>query len=210
MTQRLLVAFFTVVVFLGGYGARVWTEPRQAVPAAPAALSQEFARPAASNQKKREDRAKLCAEIEKVRPQIEVFRTQVVEIYAEFDRDFAKILNPQQLAKFEANQKKAAEHAAGRRAKAESDRATPMTDEEIMRVRERPMSDVYRMVTVTPRLETLTKDYELDPTQQATVRAMLTLRRAKFLALLDSTPPPAVQLNKIAPLIERVMAKPAK
>jgi hypothetical protein len=211
MTQRLLVAFFTVVVFLGGYGARVWTEPRQAVPAAPAALSQEFARPAASNAKKKEtDRAKLCAEIEKVRPQIEAFRTQVMEIYAEFDRDFAKILNPQQLAKFELNQKKAAEHAAGRRAKQESDRAMPVTEEEIMRARERPMSDVYRMVTVTPRLEQYAKDYDLDPTQQATVRAMLTLRRAKFLALLDSTPPPSIQLSRIAPLIERMAAKPAK
>ena len=208
MTQRLLVAFFTVVVFLAGYVARVWTEPRQTVPPAPAVLAQEFARTASTNGKKREnDRAKLCAEIEKVRPQIEAYSAQVAEIYAEFDRDFAKILNPQQLAKFEAYQKN---HDAKRRAKFESERGKPASEEEINRARERPMSDVYRMVTVTPRLDTLSKDYELDPAQQATVRAMLTLRRAKFLALLDSTPPPAVQLNRLAPLIERMAAKPAK
>lgn len=208
MTQRLLVAFFTVVVFLAGYGARVWTEPRQAVPPAPAALAQEFARPAPTSGKKREnDRAKLCAEIEKVRPQIEAYSAQVVEIYAEFDRDFAKILNPQQLAKFEHAQKA---HDAKRRAKFEAERAKLASEEEINRARERPLSDVYRMVTVTPRLETYAKDYDLDPAQQATVRAMLTLRRAKFLALLDSTPPPAVQLNRLAPLIERMAAKPAK
>lgn len=208
MTQRLLVAFFTVVVFLAGYGARLWTEPRQVVPPAPAVLTQEFARPTSTSGKKREnDRAKLCAEIEKVRPQIEAYSAQVVEIYTEFDRDFAKILNPQQLAKFEQAQKA---HDAKRRAKYESERTKPASEEEINRARERPMSDVYRMVTVTPRLETYTKDYDLDPAQQATVRAMLTLRRAKFLALLDSTPPPAVQLNRLAPLIERMAAKPAK
>src|SRR3954468_6901010 len=110
MTQRLLVAFFTVVVFLAGYGARVWTEPRQAVPPAPAALAQEFPRPSTGSKKKGEtDRAKLVAEIEKLRPQIEAYRTQVDEIYAEFDREFAKVLNPQQRAKYELNQKKQAE-----------------------------------------------------------------------------------------------------
>lgn len=209
MTQRLLVAFFTVLVFLAGYGARVWTEPRQAVPPAPPALAQEFPRPASSGKKKETDRAKLVAEIQKLRPTIESYSTQVQEIYAEFDREFAKILNPQQRAKFDANQKKFAEHLAKRRAKAEADR-TPLTEEEIMRARERPMSDVYRMVTVTPRLDDLTKEYELDPAQQASVRALLTLRRTKFIALLDATPPPSIQLSRIAPLLERVAAKPAK
>src|SRR3954471_1533816 len=140
MTQRLLVAFFTVVVFLGGYGARVWTEPRQAVPPAPAALAQEFPRPSSSNGKKKEtDRAKLVAEIEKLRPTIESYSTQVDQIYAEFDREFVKILTPGQRAKFDLNQKKKAEHDAKRRAKLESDRTLPLTEEEIMRARERPM-----------------------------------------------------------------------
>jgi F0F1-type ATP synthase membrane subunit b/b' len=208
--QRLLVALFTVVVFLAGYGARVWTEPRQVVPPAPTALAQEFARPSTSGKKKETDRAKLVAELEKLRPQIESYQTQVNEIYAEFDRELAKILNPQQRAKFEANQRKWAEHEAKKRAKLESERMMPMTEEEIMRARERPMSDVYRMITVTPKLESLTKDYELDPAQQASVRALLTLRRAKFMALLDATPPPSIQLSRLGPLISRVAAKPAK
>jgi hypothetical protein len=208
MTQRLLVAFFTVVVFLAGYGARVWTEPRQAVPPAPAALAQEFPRPSTGGKKKETDRAKLVAEIEKLRPQIESYRTQVDEIYAEFDREFAKILNPQQRTKFDLNQKKRADHQ--RRAKLESERETPLTEEEIMRARERPMSDVYRMTTVTPGLDWMTKEYGLDPAQQASVRALLTLRRTKFIALLDATPPPGIQLSRIAPLIGRVAAKPAK
>lgn len=211
MTQRLLVALLTVMVFLAGYGARVWTEPRQSVPAAPAALAQEFARPANSTAKKKEtDRTKLVAEIEKLRPQIDAYQVQVSEIYAEFDREFAKILTSEQRAKLDLNQKKQAEHDAKKRAKYETDRSIPLTEEEIMRARERPMSDVYRMTTVTPRLEWLTKEYGLDPAQQAGARALLTLRRTKFIALLDATPPPSFTLSRLAPLIERVNAKPAK
>jgi hypothetical protein len=211
MTQRLLVALLTVVVFLAGYGARVWTEPRQAVPPAPAALAQEFARPANSTAKKKEtDRAKLVAELEKLRPKIEAYRASVDEIYAEFDREFAKILTEPQRAKFDLNQKKQAEHDAKKRAKYESDRAIPLTEEEIMRARERPMTDVYRMCTVTPKLESLTKEYGLDPKQQADARALITLRRTKFTALLDATEPPSISLSRLGPLLERVNAKPAK
>jgi len=210
MTQRLLVAFFTVVIFLAGYAARVWTEPRQAVPPAPAALAQEYAQSAASKSKKETDRAKLVAEIAKLRPQIEAYRAQVEEVYANFDREFAKLLNPKQRAKYDLNQKKQAEHDAKKRAKYESDRATPLTEEEIMRAREKPMTDVYRMATVTPRLEWLTKEYQLDPAQQASVRALLTLRRSKFISLLDATPPPSITLSRLAPLIERMAAKPTK
>lgn len=212
MTQRLLVAFFTVLVFLAGYAARVWTEPRQSVPPAPAALAQEYAHPSKANNKKKNetDRSKLVAEIEKLRPQIEAYRNQVEEIYNEFDRDFATILRPDQRAKFDLNQRKQAEHDALKRAKYETDRTVPLTEEEIMKARERPMTDVYRMATVTPRLESLTKEYELDPAQQASVRAMLSLRRTKFLALLDATPPPSIAMSRLAPLIERVAAKPGK
>jgi hypothetical protein len=211
MTQRLFVALLTVVVFLAGYGARVWSEPRQTVPPAPAALAQEYARPSSNGKKKGEtDRAKLCAEIEKLRPQIEVYSAQVNEIYAEFDREFAKILNPEQRTKFDLNQKKWADHDAKRRAKYAAERMTPMTEEELSRAREKPMTDVYRMATVTPLLERHTKEYALDAAQQASLRSLLTLRRTKFLALLDATPPPSIQLSRLAPLIERVAAKPAK
>jgi hypothetical protein len=209
MTQRLLVALFTVLVFLAGYGARVWTEPRQVVPPAPQALAQEYARASNGSKKRTEtDRAKLVAEIEKVRPEIEVYRARVDEIYAEFDREFTKLLTPPQRSKHELNVKKKSEHTK-KRAKIEAEGA-PLTEEEIMRERDRPMTDVYRMIAVTPRLEYLTKEYSLTPEQQASARALLTLRRTKCIALLDATPPPSIQLSRLAPYIHRVAAKPAK
>jgi hypothetical protein len=203
MTQRLFIALLTAIVFMAGYATRAWTQRRQNVPPPPAALASEFAVSAHSKQEKSRsadvDRAKLVAEIEKLRPQIEAYRAEVEEIYTEFDREFVKILNPEQREKFIANQKRWAEWNARR----QSERK-PLSDEDIMRARERPLTEVYWMVTVTPRLERLTKEYNLDSAQQASARAQLSLRRTKFIALLDATPHPSIRLSRLAPLIERV------
>ncbi len=208
MTQRVFVSILTVVVFLAGYGARVWIEPRQSVPPAPTALAQEYAHPAKSGGGKKSeqqlDRAKLVAEIQKLRPQIEAYTAQVEEINAEFDREFVLLLNHEQREKFAANKKKWADRDAKRLA----DRA-PLSDEDILRAKERPLTWIYWQVTVTPMLELLTKDYKLDAAQQTNARALLALRRNKFIALVDSTPHPNIRLSRLAPLIERVAA-PAK
>ncbi|MDO8539821.1 MAG: hypothetical protein Q7S40_05215 [Opitutaceae bacterium] len=206
MTQRLFIALLTVIVFVAGYATRAWTSRSQHVPPPPAALANEYATAVSSRAdgkyKSAElDRAKLVAEIEKIRPQIEAYRTQVDEIYAEFDREFALLLNPPQREKFNAQQKRWHEY----RTRGQKDRK-PLSDEDIMRARERPLTEVYWMVTVTPRLERLTKEYTLDANQQTQARALLSLRRNKFSALLDSTPHPSIRLSRLAPLIERVAA----
>ena len=205
MNQRAFVALLTVGVFAAGYAARVWTEPRQAVPAAPAVLAQEFTRPALSAAEKKNqrqlDRAKLVAEIQKLRPQIEAYSTQVQEVDAEFDREFVQLLNPSQREKYFGNQKKWADRDAKRAAKREL-----LSDEDIQHEQDRSMTWVYWKVTVTPRLEMLTKDYGLDANQQTATRALLVLRRNKFISLLDSTPHLSIRLSRLAPLIERVIA----
>ena len=208
MTQRVFVAVLTVGVFTSGYFARVWTEPRQHVPPAPPGLAGEYAgAPRKSTDKRSQgqlDRAKLVAEIQKLRPQIESYTAQAEEINAEFDREFVQLLTPGQREKFAAHRKKSAERDAKRLAE-----RTPMSDEDIWRAKERPLGWVYWQVTVTPMLESYTKDYALDDAQQASLRSLLALRRNKFLALLDSTPHPNIRLSRLAPLIERVKA-PAK
>ena len=208
MTQRIFVALLTVAVFVAGYAARIWTEPRAPIPPAPAALAKEYARtePAAAEKKNdgQLDRAKLVAEIQKLRPQIESFSARVQEIESEFEREFVQILTPEQREKFVVNQKKWADRMAKKLAKRE-----PLSDEDIQREKERPMTWIYWQVTVTSRLETLTKEYRLDAAQQNATRALLTLRRNKFIALYDATTHPSIRLSRLAPLIERVGA-PAK
>lgn len=206
MTQRVFLALLTIGVFAAGYAVRMSTERGQSVPPPPPALAQEYSASAnspASDKHKRElNRAKLVAEIKKLRPQIDAFSAHVDEIHAEFDREFTALLNPKQREKRAAYLKRRAERDAKRFADRE-----PLSDEEIMRERERPF-DVYWLVTVTPLLERMTKEYKLDDTQQAATRALLSLRRNKFLALLDATPHPSIRLSRLAPLIERVEAPP--
>lgn len=206
MTQRLFVAILTVAVFLAGYGARGWTEPHQSVPPAPAVLTKEYVPdkgPGADKKKEKSDqkldRAKLVAEIQKLKPQIDVYTTQAQEIDAEFDREFTQVLTAEQREKYNTNRKKRQERDAKRMAE-----RTPLSDEDIQSAKDRPLTWIYWQVTVTPMLETLTKEYKLDDTQQASTRALLALRRNKFMALYDSTPHPSIRLSRLAPLIERV------
>ena len=144
------------------------------------------------------------AEIQKLRPQIEAYSAQVQEIDAEFDREFALLLTAPQREKFFGNQKKWSERDAKRAAKREL-----LSDEDIQREQDRTMIWIYWKVTVTPRLEMLTKEYALDATQQNATRALLVLRRSKFMSLFDSTPHPSIRLSRLAPLIAGVVA-PAK
>lgn len=205
MTQRLFVALLTVAVFAAGYAARALTERDAPVPPPPAALTREFARPAnATPEGKKFDRAKLVAEIQKLRPQIVAFTSQVTEIDGEFDREFTALLTVEQREKWAANQKKWAERDAKRLSL-----TSLLSDEDISRERDRPLTDIYRQVTVTPRLEWLTKEFKLDAAQQTKARALLALRRNQFIALLDSTAHPTIRLSRLAPLVERVGA-PAK
>jgi sulfur relay (sulfurtransferase) DsrC/TusE family protein len=126
------------------------------------------------------------------------------EIDAEFDREFVLLLTPVQKEKYVASQKRWAERDAKRLAKRDL-----LSDEDLQREQERSLTWVYWKVTVTPRLEMLTKDYSLDANQQTTTRALLALRRNKFIALFDATPHVSIRLSRLAPLIERVVA-PAK
>jgi len=200
MMQRVFIALLTVCVFLAGYWVRMATQSGGVVPPPPAGLASELgaSHPDGKTKPSEVDRAKLLAEIQTIRPQIEAYRAQVDEIYTEFDREFVKILTPEQHQSFLANHKRWTDSMARRNA----DRK-PLTDEDIMRARERPLTEVYWMVTITPRLERLTKEYTLTEQQQAAARSLLAMRRSKFMALLDSTPHPSIRLSRLAPMLER-------
>lgn len=202
MTQRFFVAILTVVVFAAGYGTRALTDREKPVPAPPAELVREMQRASSEANPKPGDiseRTKLVEEIQKLKPQIDAYTAHVQEIYAEFDKEFALLLTPSQREKFAVNQKKRAD-AITRRI---TDRRV-LSDEELIRERDRPLTDIYRMCTVTPSLEWMTKEYGLDSAQQVATRQLLSIRRNKFVALFDATPHPSIRLSRLASMIERV------
>ena len=109
-----------------------------------------------------------------------------------------KLLAPEQLETYEANQRK-------RAARPEVNQfAQPVGDRDIERERDRSLNSVYWLVTVTPKLTWLSKEYKLDAEQQAKTRALLTMRRNAFLALLDGTTHPSLRLSRVAQMVDRI------
>jgi hypothetical protein len=216
MTQRLVIALVAVFAFAAGFLARTWTDRDPELPTPPAPGS-EFVRastpvPVAADGKADRkgghqdpfrDRAKLAADIAKVRPQIDAYRERVDAIAADFDRDLLTLLNPEQREKYNAQLKRNAERRAKGEARSAADTA-PLTDEQLNMLQQRPLWYVLRSVAINWRFDSLNKDLKFDDAQQAKVRDLLKARREKFIALVDSTPPPSIMLSELARQAQKI------
>jgi hypothetical protein len=220
--NRLLIAVLTVMVFGAGYAARLWTERDRPVPPPPEAIGSEFTRPPAphpadkkspeAKEHKNEpvvNRATLVTDIEKARPKIEAYRKQLQQLDADFDHQLMGILTPEQQAKYIQRQKRNQERRVTREAREAAD-PTPLSDEQILRLQQVPLFNVLWSVTITARLERLHRDLKLEPAQQDRVRELLLVRRERFLALVDSSPPPTVSLSELATRTRKLAEPPAK
>jgi hypothetical protein len=214
--QRLLIVFFTALVFGAGFGAHMWLAD-DTVPPPPTAIGSEFAHgpgtpPAtAADQKNAKrgshdqplDRNKLAGEIQRYSAQIKTYRANLDRLDAEFDAALVPLLDATQRDRYSALQKRWAD----RRAKGEAAIAAetaPLSDEQIFRLQQRPLYGVLSSVSVTMRFDQLKKELKLTSEQEAKVRVLLTERRAKFLALIDDTPPPTITLSQIALHAEKI------
>jgi hypothetical protein len=65
-------------------------------------------------------------------------------------------------------------------------------------------------VFVPLTIERYTQQLGLDATQQARLRELLLVRRTKCLELADATPPPSMQLLRIAEIIRKAEAEQKK
>ncbi len=219
MKRALVISGLTVVVFAIGYIAGLRTERTRPVPAPPATLMGEFTSkaatvpatataakpsgPQAAPARSPQNRAQLVAEIERLRPQIDSYRQRLDQIDAEFDGQLAAMLTSEQRTHYAAGQKRRAE----RMAKGLAEVATgvkPLTDDEIDQLRQRSLSGVLWMVAPTMKHDSLVKELKLDAEQQTKARELLKQRREKFLAIVDSTPPPSILLSRLAPAVQRL------
>lgn len=208
MMQRLLIAVLTVAVFGAGFAAHLWTERARALPPPPAAIGSEFLQGSGVKPAARPpiDRAAILAEIEKLRPQIDAYRARVEAMDAEADQAFVAILNPEQRRIYDAKRADAQKRHAEDEAKAAAaPPRPPLSDEEIAKLRQRPFESAFWKICFTDRLERSVRDYKLDAKQQEQARAILAARRDKFVALVDSTPPPTFKLTSLAASVQRLV-----
>lgn len=225
MKRSLAITVLAAAVFAAGYFAGLRTERSRPVPAPPAPLMGEFSSrsvtppatatptkpnlPNAAPVRVPQNRAQLVAEIDRLRPQIDSYRQRIEMLDVEFDRELAAVLTPDQQKSYSAAQKRRAERMAKGAAEVASAPA-PLTDDEIDRLRQRSLYGVLWMVAPTMKHDSLVKDLKLDTEQQAKARELLRQRREKFLAIVDSTPPPSILLSRLAPAAQRLATEPAK
>lgn len=209
MKQRLLIAGWTVVILGVGYVAGVWTERHACkVPPPPqqqllGELADKKTASAAPKPAPPPNAAKLAADIAKLRPEIDAFRARMEQIDREMDHDIESILRPDQKILFQ----KAVDAGVANRAKetAEATKATPLTEQEINDLRQKPLYKMLGIVVVPMRLEWYTRDLKLDDEQREKIRDIFKARRQKFLDLVDSSPPPSLTLSRLAPMAQRLV-----
>jgi hypothetical protein len=194
-----------------GYGAGVWTERHSCKVPPPPTMLGELSAAKQTTPKSKPDlapkAAELAAEIAKLRPEIEAFRERMLEIDREMDRDIEGILRADQLEVFHKMVKKFADLRA--KEDADLNQPTPLTAEEIVRLQQKPLYKMMAIVVVPMRVEWNTRDLNLDASQQEKLREILRARRDKFIALVDSSPPPSLMLSRLAPVAQR-LGQPTK
>jgi hypothetical protein len=204
MRQFLAIAALSVLAFAAGYGVRVWVNNTSALPPPPP-VGGEFvantppAPAAAAHLPARPSREELVAQIERLRPQIELYRTTMTQIDADFERDLQAMLTPVQQSRYDERHRRRAASTVLR-----PDDTRPLTDDEIMRLRDLPLWNALDHVSVRWKMDDLNKDIKFDDAQLAKVHDLLLVRREKFLKLLDSVPTPSLALSRLAPVMQRL------
>ena len=215
MKLRLLIAALTVLVFAAGFGASVWTQHHCPLLAPPVSLLGEVRDRNFDVRVPLNDAstiAQINAEIERLKPAIDAFRQKLDAINHDLHQKIDALLTPAQHDKFEKMHKRYEEHRAERAKSSlpivESSPSGGTTLK--LPVFAEPIEGMTPAIVVPLTLDHLTTELQLDDRQKAAVRQLLLERREKFLALIDSTPPPSIGLNRLAPIINKLAAPESK
>jgi hypothetical protein len=212
MRQRVIIALATVLVFAAGFFSGLWTERHRPLPRPPLGWGGEFNRPrgwmegpASWHREHPFNRAALIAQVRELRPQLEAFKARMRQIDAQFERDFDKILTPDQRALREGHLKR----RSLQESREESGAGAPLTDDQVLdTLREQPVRTILWDVVIPLRLDFLTRTCKLDDAQRESLRGLLKERRDRILELIDSSPPPSVMLSRIATMVRQIAPPP--
>ncbi|MCR6657600.1 MAG: hypothetical protein NVV63_17720 [Opitutus sp.] len=211
MNARVAIPLLTIAVFGAGYFAGWWIGRTGCkVPPPPPSLLGELSpsgdenattpRPAPTPSP---NFSYLASQIERLRPQIEEFRKRMDEIDREMDRRIDRILQPEQKEAFQELVRNGELYRA--REDAERASSVPLTAEEVRELQRRPLQRLLTIIVVPMRLHWNTKQLKLDETQREQLREILEWRREQFIALVDQSPPPSLELSTLAPLAGRLV-----
>jgi hypothetical protein len=200
-----LVAAGTVLVFVAGAIAGRMYEFHRPLPAPPGAFLGEVGGHRYAGQgfaaRTELSRADFVAEVERLKPQFEDFRRHMDMIEDEFQRSLEPILTPAQRA---ANAER-----LKRRAQARAAAEGRPREEGLIHLAQGPNMALLRTVTLQMGYDYLNRDLKFEPEQKPRVMELLRIRRDHFLAFIDSSPLPSLQLLPLAPYAQRLAAQAA-
>ena len=214
MKLRLLIAALTVLVFAAGFGASIWTQRHGPLHGPPVSLLGEVRDRKVDVQLPLNDASTISqinAEIERIKPDIDAFRKKLDAINHDLRQKIDVLLTPAQHEEFEKMHKRYEERRAGR-----TDSSLPTVESSPsggttlkLPFFAEPIEGMTSAIVVPLTLDHLTTALQLDDRQKAAVHQLLLERREKFLELIDSTPPPSIGLNRLAPIINKLAAPAA-
>ena len=129
--------------------------------------------------------AELNDRLERLKPQMDAFQARYSSIEAEFQRAFLAVLTAEQ------RQRLAAIDRGDNDIDVFPDR---LIHSERGRVRGLP-AEILRIIAYRPHLARLGQLLKLSDPQRKQLRALLEKRRARFIALVDDTPPPSLEIG---------------
>ena len=214
MKLRLLIAALTILVFAAGFGASVWTQYHCPLLSPPVSLLGEVRGRNVDVRLPLNDAstiAQINAEIERIKPDIDAFRQKLDAINQDLHQKIDALLTPAQHEKFEAMHKHYVERQAERAKSSLPTVESSPTGGSVLKLPffSDPIEGMTSAVVVPLTLDHLATELQLDDRQKAAVHQLLLERREKFLALIDSTPPPSIGLNRLARIINKLAAPPA-
>jgi hypothetical protein len=127
-----------------------------------------------------------------MKAEIDAFKLKIAPIKLEFRSELEAILTPVQRERLKAMSERPPVPAGNSKEKAD-----PARDWHY-RIYD-GMDSTITLVVIPFTLARLTEELGLSYAQRETVHQLLIQRRSKFLALVDSTPPPSFNLGKLAP-----------
>lgn len=234
MNKQTAIALLAAASFGLGLGAGLWIGFGR-VPATPppAWLLSEFkstTKPGSSLQNVVQSRPDLWreinAELQTLRPQIEDYKERLKEIDDDFRRDFEAVLTPAQrnkLAELQLRKELPKIHVdfAPKKPQASTPPPAPAPTqtpaqapapkpERLPRMPQESADGlVAAMILVPYTQERFTQALGLDNDQQTRLHELLLVRRDRFIKLSDDSPPPSMQLNRIADIVRRAEAEEA-